>query len=126
MEKATIVKLQDLLLVTLQSDMNDQAAMSMQHKVLEAVAQPGLRGVIIEVSQLDLIDSYMARLLSDTARMIRLMGAVTVLVGLQPTVAITMVEMGLVIEETRTARNLEDALARFNGNVGNIRRGNGQ
>ncbi|MZP30296.1 STAS domain-containing protein [Heliobacterium undosum] len=125
MEKATIVKLQDLLLVTLQSDMNDQSAMGMQHNVLETVSRSGVRGVIIEVSQLDLIDSYMARLLSDTARMIRLMGAVTVLVGLRPTVAITMVEMGLIIEETQTALNLEDAMAKFKGG-GITRRGNGQ
>ncbi|MBC9785295.1 STAS domain-containing protein [Heliobacterium chlorum] len=114
-EKTSIVKIQNVLIVTLQGDIDDHSAQELQQEILQSVIHHQVSGVVIEVSQLKLVDSYMGRILSDTARMIRLMGAETLLVGLRPMVAITIVEMGLSIEGVKTALNLEDALEVLKG-----------
>jgi rsbT antagonist protein RsbS len=87
----------------------------MQDMLLREVRNTSARGVILNIAQLEIVDSYMARVLSDTARMIRLMGGITILVGINPMIALTMIDMGLDIKEVKTALNLDAALEMLRG-----------
>ncbi|MTV50857.1 STAS domain-containing protein [Heliobacillus mobilis] len=115
MNKSSIVKIHNALVVTLQGEIDDRTALELQQEILQSVIRYQVSGVVIEISQLDLVDSYMARILSETARMIKLMGAETFLAGLRPMVAVTIVEMGLNIDGVKTALNLEVALEVLKG-----------
>ena len=101
------------LIVPLHAEVDDEGVLSFQSDLTERVAQDQVRGVVIDVSALDVVDSYMARVLNDTARMLRILGACVVVCGVQPAVALTLVEMGRNLVDVPTAFNLERALLRL-------------
>ncbi len=106
-----ILKFKDTLLISIQTELHDQLAVALQEDILQTLASSHARGVILDVTALDVIDSFLGRMIGDTASMSRMMGARTVLVGLQPAVAITLVELGLRMEGVHTALNMEQGLA---------------
>ena len=102
-----------VLIVPLHADINDECVLDFQVDLGETVANRQFKGVVIDVTALDVVDSYMARVLNDTARMLRLLGAAVVVCGIQPAVALTLVEMGSKLVDLPTAFNLEKALVRL-------------
>lgn len=102
-----------VLIVALGADIGDDSVMDFQAELSERAAATQARGVVIDVSALDLIDSFMARVLNDSARMLRLLGAEIVVCGIQPAVAMTLVEMGSKLVDVPTTFTLERALARL-------------
>lgn len=102
-----------VLIVPLHADVNDETVLDFQVDLGETVAHKQFKGVVIDVTALDVVDSYMARVLNDTARMLRLLGASVVVCGIQPAVALTLVEMGSKLVDLPTAFNLEKALVRL-------------
>jgi len=111
MERIPILRIGDLLLVTIQVDMHDRLALQLQEDLTERIVKDSAKGVLIDISALDLVDSFIGRLLSDTAAMARVLDARTVLVGMQPAVAITLVELGLALHGVKTALNFEKGMA---------------
>jgi rsbT antagonist protein RsbS len=109
-DKTSLLKIGDVLILSIEGEINDFSVVAMQDMLLREVANTSARGVILNISRLEIVDSYMARVLSDTAKMIRLMGGITILVGINPMIALTMVDMGLDIQEVKTALNLDAAL----------------
>ncbi|KQX01522.1 anti-anti-sigma factor [Massilia sp. Root418] len=107
MERIPILKMGQLLLVTIQVDMHDRLAMTLQDDLTSRIVQDRARGVLIDISTLDIVDSFIGRMISNTAAMARVLDAHTVLVGMQPAVAITLVELGLKLEGVQTALNVE-------------------
>lgn len=105
-----VLKIQDALVIIMQGNMNDQSVKQMQHTALTQIEQTRVSGLIMDISQLDMIDSYMVRLFSDTAQMAKLLGVKVFLVGMQPYVALAMVEMGLDIRGIKTAVTVDNAL----------------
>ncbi|MBK1714876.1 STAS domain-containing protein [Rubrivivax gelatinosus] len=102
-----------VLLVALGADITDESVMDFQSDLTERAAAMQARGVVIDVSALDLVDSFMARVLNDSARMLRLLGAEVVVCGIQPAVAMTLVEMGSRLVDVKTSFTLERALAQL-------------
>lgn len=111
MERIPILKMSDLLLVSIQVDMHDQLAMQLQDDLTNRIAQTGARGVLIDISALEVVDSFIGRMLGHIAGMARVLDAHTVVVGMQPAVAITLVELGMSLPGVRTALNLERGMA---------------
>ena len=107
MDRIPILKMGEFLLVTLQVDMHDQLAMRLQDDLTQAIQAKSTRGVLIDISGLEMVDSFMGRMLSDISGMARILDARTVLVGMQPAVAITLVELGLSLPGIDTALNVE-------------------
>jgi rsbT antagonist protein RsbS len=99
------------LLVSVQTELNDAVATAFQMDLLTAIEKTGATGLVIDISALVMVDSYVARVLAETGRMARLMGTETVLVGMRPEVAATLVRMGYAMQGTRTALNLDLGLA---------------
>ena len=95
MERIPILRMGSLLLITIQVDMHDKLAMQLQDDVTERISQWGSSGVLIDISSLEIVDSFIGRMLSNIAGMSRVLGAETVVVGMQPAVAITLVELGM-------------------------------
>jgi rsbT antagonist protein RsbS len=110
MERVPILKLGDVLLVSIQVDLDDQTAMQLQEDLAERIVASGAHGVIIDISALDIVDSFIGRMLSTTASVSRVLDAETVVVGMRPAVAITLVELGLSLDGVRTALNVERGL----------------
>jgi rsbT antagonist protein RsbS len=110
MERIPILKMGDLLLVTIQVDMHDRLAMTLQDDLTARIVKDRARGVLIDISALDIVDSFIGRMISNTAAMARILEARTVLVGMQPAVAITLVELGLTLHGVRTALNVEKGI----------------
>lgn len=106
-----ILKLGRLLLVTIQVDMHDRMAVSLQDDLTRRIVETGARGVLIDISGLELVDSFIGRMLSDIAAMARVLDADTVVVGMRPAVAITLVELGLSLPSVRTALTVERGMA---------------
>lgn len=97
----------EFLLVTLQVDMHDQLALRLQDDLTNAIQAKGSKGVLIDISALEMVDSFMGRMISDVSGMARILDARTVLVGMQPAVAITLVELGMTLPGIDTALNVE-------------------
>lgn len=108
-----ILKLHDYLLISVQVDLDDQTALQFQEDVLEKIHQEGSRGVVIDLTSVEMIDSFIAKVLGDVVDMSNLMGAKVVLTGIQPAVAITLIDMGIVLDEVPTALDLEQGLERL-------------
>ena len=111
MDRIPILKLRDLLLVTIQVDMHDRLAMQLQDELTKRISETGARGVLIDISSLDIVDSFIGRMISNIAAMARVLDAQTVVVGMQPAVAITLVELGLTLPGVRTALNVDKGMA---------------
>ncbi|EXG82969.1 STAS domain-containing protein [Cryptosporangium arvum] len=111
MTSIPILKLDDVLLLSIQVDLSDQTALAMQDALAERITATGARGVVIDITALEIVDSFIGRILATTASVSRLLDADTVVVGMRPAVAITLVELGLSLGEVRTALNLEKGLA---------------
>jgi rsbT antagonist protein RsbS len=107
MERIPILKMGELLLVTIQVDMHDRLALTLQDDLTERIVKDRAKGVLIDISALDIVDSFIGRMISNTAAMARVLDARTVVVGMQPAVAITLVELGLKLEGVKTALNVE-------------------
>jgi rsbT antagonist protein RsbS len=106
-ERIPILRLGDCLLVTIQVDMHDRLATTLQDDLTQRIVQDHARGVLIDISALDVVDSFIGRMLDSIASMARVLDAHTVVVGMRPAVAITLVELGLSLAGVRTALNVE-------------------
>src|SRR3954467_157796 len=111
MEHIPILKVEGCLLVSIQVDMHDQLAMALQDDLTRKVVDTRARGVMIDISALEIVDSFIGRMLNNIAAMARVLDAVTVVVGMRPAVAITLVELGLGLTGVRTALNVDKGLA---------------
>ena len=111
MEQIPIMKISDCLLVSIQVDMHDRLAMALQDELTGKVVETRARGVMIDISALEIVDSFIGRMLNNIAAMTRVLDAVTVVVGMRPAVAITLVELGLQLTGVKTALNVDSGLA---------------
>lgn len=119
MDTIPILKIGNALLVTIQVDMHDQLANRLQEDLTSAIVKHRARGVLIDISALEIVDSFIGRMLANIANLSRLLDADTVVVGMRPEVAITLVELGLGLPGVKTALNAERGLALIGGvNVG--------
>ena len=107
MEHIPILKMGEYLLVTIQVDMHDRLAMTLQDDLTSRIVEARAKGVLIDISALEIVDSFIGRMLADIAAMSRVLDAETVVVGMRPAVAITLVELGLSLTGVRTALNVE-------------------
>ena len=117
MEKIPILKMGEFLLVTIQVDMHDRLAMALQDDLTRTISQTDARGVLIDISTLEIVDSFIGRMLSNIAAMSRVLDAETVVVGMQPAVAITLVELGLSLPGVRTALNVDAGMELLRASV---------
>jgi rsbT antagonist protein RsbS len=117
LEKIPILKMGEFLLVTIQVDMHDQLAMALQDDLTQTISQTEARGVLIDISSLEIVDSFIGRMLGNIAAMSRVLDAQTVVVGMQPAVAITLVELGLSLPGVRTALNVDAGMELLRSSV---------
>ena len=110
MDRIPILKMGEYLLVTIQVDMHDRLVMALQDDLTERIVRDHARGVLIDISSLEIVDSFIGRMLANIAAMSRILDAETVVVGMQPSVAITLVELGLSLQWVRTALNVEKGM----------------
>lgn len=118
MERVPILKIGGFLLVSIQVDPQDQTVLTLQEDLADEVVRTGALGVIIDISAVDIVDSFIGRMFSTIASMSRLMDAETVVVGMRPAVAITLVELGVSLEGVRTALDLEQGMRLLETAVG--------
>jgi rsbT antagonist protein RsbS len=111
MEQIPILKIGDTLLVSIQVDMHDRLALALQDDLTAKIVESHARGVMIDISSLEIVDSFIGRMLNNIAAMSRILDAVTVVVGMRPAVAITLVELGLSLTGVKTALNVDKGLA---------------
>jgi rsbT antagonist protein RsbS len=111
MDRIPILRMGEFLLVTIQVDMHDQLALQLQDDLTRAIDKKGAKGVLIDISALEMVDSFIGRMIADISGMARILDARTVLVGMQPAVAITLVELGLSLPGVATALNVERGMA---------------
>ncbi len=110
MERIPILQMGEFLLVTIQVDMHDRLAMALQEDLTDRITQTSAQGVLIDISSLEIVDSFIGRILGNIAKMSQVLDAQTVVVGMQPAVAITLVELGLSLTGIRTALNVEKGM----------------
>lgn len=110
MNRIPILKVGDLLLVTIQVDLHDQMALTLQDDLSQRIVEEGANGVLIDISSLTMVDSFIGRALGEIASVSRVLGAETVIVGMQPAVAITLVELGVYLPGVRTALNVDQGM----------------
>ena len=111
MERIPILKMGHLLMVTIQVDMHDRLAMTLKDDLTNRIVKDRAKGVLIDISALDLVDSFIGRMINNIAAMAKILDADTVLVGMQPAVAITLVELGLTLEGVKTALNVDRGMS---------------
>jgi len=109
-QRIPILKVGRVLIVPIQVDMDDQTVIHLQERILAELERTGARGVLIDISLLEMVDSFIGRMLSDIAAMARIMDARTVVVGMQPAVAITLVELGLELKGVETVLNVDEGI----------------
>ncbi len=110
MDRIPILKMGPMLLVSIQVDMHDELAMSLQDDLTDRIVRDRARGVLIDISSLEVVDSFIGRMLGNIAAMAKVLDAETVVVGMRPAVAITLVELGMSLSGVRTALNVERAM----------------
>jgi rsbT antagonist protein RsbS len=115
MGEIPILKIRDCLLVSIQVDMHDRLALALQDDLTQRIVEDRARGVMIDISALEIVDSFIGRMLNNIAAMSRVLDAVTVVVGMRPAVAITLVELGLTLTGVRTALNVDRGLEMIRG-----------
>ena len=125
MERIPILRMGGFLLVTIQVDMHDRLVMVLQDELMRRIAETGARGVLIDISSLDMVDSFIGRMLGNIAAMARVLDAETVVVGMQPAVAITLVELGMSLAGIRTALDMEKGMAILQAGTGDAPGGRG-
>lgn len=108
----SVIKVRDILMVTMPSDPDDSTIAALQESVLAAMERYSSKGLILDISAVDTLDSFFARTLSETAQMVKLMGGRPIIVGMQPEVAVTATQMGLSLNDIETALNVDLALDR--------------
>lgn len=118
MDSIPILKMGEFLLVTVQIDMHDRQALALQDDLTSRIATTGARGVLIDISSLDIVDSFVGRMISTIAAMSSVLDALTIVTGMQPAVAMTLVELGLSLPGVRTALNVEKGIALLQASVG--------
>jgi rsbT antagonist protein RsbS len=111
MERIPILKMGEFLLVTIQVDLHDRLAMTLQDDLTASIEKHNARGVLIDISSLEIVDSFIGRMIANISSMSRIMDARTVVVGMQPAVAITLVELGLTLSGVQTALNVERGMS---------------
>jgi rsbT antagonist protein RsbS len=109
-EPISVIKLRNLLLVTMPADPDDSTVAALQERTLEAMSQHEVRGLVLDLSRVEILDSYFARTVSETAQMVGLMGGETIIAGMRPSVAITATELGVTLGRTRTVMTVDRAL----------------
>ncbi|HEX4518939.1 MAG TPA: STAS domain-containing protein [Gaiellaceae bacterium] len=125
-ERIPILKMGELLLLTIQIDMHDQIALRLQDDLSERIVRERSRGVLIDISALEVVDSFIGRMLANIAGVARILDAETVVVGMRPAVAITLVELGLSLPDVRTALNVEQGMELLTArHASSFERGNG-
>ena len=117
MERIPILKMGEYLLVSIQVDMHDRLAMQLQDDLTSRIASTGARGVLIDISSLEMVDSFIGRMLGNIAAMSRVLDAETVVVGMRPAVAITLVELGMSLSGVRTALDVEKGMSLLSASV---------
>ena len=117
MDRIPILRMGEFLLVTIQVDMHDRLATALEEDLTARIVSAGARGVLIDISALEIVDSFIGRMLDNIAAVSRVLDAETVVVGMQPAVAITLVELGLSLEGVRTALNVERGMALLRASI---------
>jgi len=117
-DRIPILQMSSFLLVTIQVDMHDELAMTLQSDLTSKITQTGAKAVLIDISGLDMVDSFIGRMLGNISAMSRVLDAETVVVGIQPAVAITLVELGLTLAGVRTALNVEKGMNMLRKSLG--------
>ncbi|MGB8888626.1 MAG: STAS domain-containing protein [Candidatus Korobacteraceae bacterium] len=123
MERIPILRMGNYLLVTIQVDMHDRLAMTLQDDLTQQISKTGASGVLIDISSLEIVDSFIGRTLANIAAMAKVLDAETVVVGMQPAVAITLVELGMSLPGVRTALNVESGMELLQSSRGSFHRG---
>jgi rsbT antagonist protein RsbS len=118
MDQIPILQMGNILLVTIQVDMHDRLVMALQDNLTNRISETGARGVLIDISALDMVDSFIGRMIGNIASMSRVLDAETVVVGIRPAVAITLVELGLSLPGVRTALNVEKGMSVLHATMG--------
>ncbi|GGV15143.1 anti-sigma factor antagonist [Kitasatospora herbaricolor] len=118
-ERIPVLRIGDVLLVSIQTDLEDQSVLDLQEDLAARIVDTGAHGVVIDITALEIVDSFVGRMLATTAAISRILDAETVLVGMRPAVAITLVELGLSLGGVRTALSLERGLAML-GRAGGV------
>jgi rsbT antagonist protein RsbS len=118
MDRIPILRMGKCLLVSIQVDMHDRLAMALQDDLTARISDTGAKGVLIDISSLEIVDSFIGRMLANIANMSRVLDAQTVVVGMQPAVAITLVELGMALPGVRTALNIEKGMRVLNAAIG--------
>ena len=126
MERIPILKMGDALLVTIQVDMHDRLAMTLQDDLTAGIVKHRSKGVLIDISALEIVDSFIGRMLDNIAAMSRILDAETVVVGMRPAVAITLVELGLSLKGVKTALNVERGVDLIRSKLNGATAGDGQ
>lgn len=119
MDKIPILRMGTYLLITIQVDLHDRLALTLQEDLAEKISATGAKGVLIDISSLELVDSYIGRTLGNIASIAKILDAHTVVVGMQPAVAITLVELGVAMNGVRTALTVDKGMEMLRALVGN-------